>query len=237
MLTTKDKLFTRDDVTSFTFDEQVSACFDDMIFRSIPSYQTVQEFIIKQIARHPQFPARIYDIGCSTGSLLEALISYLPTEQISQTHLVGVDASQPMIDRAQAKLIGTHAQLVCAPANDIEYEPSDIIILNYVLQFLPRKQRDALLATLYRSLKPGGLLFLSEKISCSAHTTELYYDFKRDNGYSEKEISNKRQALNNVLVEDSLATHQDRLTTLGFEDVTVWLTHFNFSSIIARKPL
>ena len=55
---------------------------------------------------------------------------------------------------------------------------------------------------------PGGALVLSEKFSFEdASVGELlfnmHHDFKRANGYSELEISQKRSMLENVMLTDS----------------------------------
>ncbi|MEM0927011.1 MAG: carboxy-S-adenosyl-L-methionine synthase CmoA, partial [Planctomycetota bacterium] len=60
-----------------------------------------------------------------------------------------------------------------------------------------------------------------------------HLDFKRSCGYSEMEISQKRTALENTLIPESLAAHCDRLRRVGFETVVPWFQCFNFASILA----
>ena len=48
---------------------------------------------------------------------------------------------------------------------------------------------------------------------------ELHLDFKRANGYSELEISQKRTLLENVLRADSVDNHKQRLQDAGFEHI------------------
>ncbi|MCH1922721.1 carboxy-S-adenosyl-L-methionine synthase CmoA, partial [Shewanella sp. A3A] len=59
--------------------------------------------------------------------------------------------------------------------------------------------------------------------------------FKRANGYSELEISQKRSALENVMKPDTFAIHQERLTRQGFSHVSLWFQCFNFASMVAIK--
>ena len=59
--------------------------------------------------------------------------------------------------------------------------------------------------------------------------------FKRANGYSELEISQKRSALEKVLVPDTLQQHQQRLAQAGFSSSRLWFQAFNFASIVAFK--
>jgi tRNA (cmo5U34)-methyltransferase len=65
--------------------------------------------------------------------------------------------------------------------------------------------------------------------------TELHHDFKRANGYSELEVSQKRTALENVMRTDSIETHKVRLSQIGFSHVELWFQCFNFGSMIAIK--
>ena len=63
----------------------------------------------------------------------------------------------------------------------------------------------------------------------------MHYDFKRANGYSELEISQKRSMLENVMITDTFETHQLRLSKAGFTHVNMWYQCFNFGSMIAIK--
>ena len=87
---------------------------------------------------------------------------------------------------------------------------------------------------------PGGILVLSEKIRFAneaenALQTELHHAFKRNNGYSELEISQKRTALENVLIPETLADHEARLKKAGYRHIHVWFRCFNFISLLAVR--
>ncbi len=69
----------------------------------------------------------------------------------------------------------------------------------------------------------------------NAWRVERYHDFKRANGYSELEISQKRTALENVLVPDTLEAHHARLARAGFPRSLTWFQYLNFASLIAFK--
>ncbi|MEH6467084.1 MAG: carboxy-S-adenosyl-L-methionine synthase CmoA, partial [Porticoccus sp.] len=49
------------------------------------------------------------------------------------------------------------------------------------------------------------------------------------------EISQKRSALDDVLMPETLETHRTRLRKAGFSSVDVWFQCFNFASLIALK--
>ena len=115
-----------------------------------------------------------------------------------------------------------------------------MVILNFTLQFLPPQDRVALLEKIHQGLNPNGVLVLSEKFRFEDEQTnelliDLHHQFKRANGYSELEVSQKRTALENVMRTDSIETHKARLKNVGFSHVELWFQCFNFGSMIAMK--
>jgi len=130
--------------------------------------------------------------------------------------------------------------LVCADIRDVRIQNAAIVVLNYTLQFLPPEQRAQMTQNIYEGLRPGGVLILSEKIAFTDEReqriqTEWYYAFKQFHGYSKMEISQKRTALENVLIPDTWQTHRQRLQRAGFETVHLWHRFFRFASMIAIK--
>jgi len=115
-----------------------------------------------------------------------------------------------------------------------------VIIVNLTMQFIQPGRRDLFIQKLYDGLTRGGILLLSEKIihqneMISEIQQDLYKQFKMENGYSELEISRKRDALENILIPETLESHTERLKRAGFDTIDVWLKWFNFASMIAIK--
>ncbi|MCS2609923.1 carboxy-S-adenosyl-L-methionine synthase CmoA [Halomonas dongshanensis] len=239
----RDAIFSTplDRVARFSFDENVVACFPDMIRRSVPGYGQILGMFGLIAQRHLRHGGHVYDLGCSLGAAGLALAGALPADAFRYT---GVDLSPAMVERARQTFAAEcpdHAlQVDEADIRTLDYAPSGMIILNFTLQFLPPEDRDALLAKLYAALEPGGVLILSEKTvdideRDNAWRVERYHDFKRANGYSDLEISQKRNALENVLVPDTLETHHARLKRAGFTRSLTWFQYLNFASLIAFK--
>jgi tRNA (cmo5U34)-methyltransferase len=93
---------------------------------------------------------------------------------------------------------------------------------------------------IYAGLNPGGVLLLSEKLNHDTEqgndlVIELHHEFKRRNGYSELEISQKRTALEDIMRTETFEQHKDRLKKVGFSDIVRWFTCFNFASMVAIK--
>lgn len=245
--TQKDTLFSqeREALGSFQFDASVVAVFPDMIQRSVPGYQTILTGIGELTQLHAQAHSRLYDLGCSLGA---ASLTMRRAIQEKEWHdgveIIGIDNSEAMINRAQEYVNAYHSdipiQLHCADLNDIKIENASVVVINFTLQFIPRETRQALINRIYQGLNPGGVLIVSEKLhfddpALQESIEHMHLQFKRANGYSELEISQKRSAIENVLVSDNEATHLQRFADAGFASAGIWFQAYNFASFIAMK--
>ena len=230
-------------VSDFVFDEKVAAVFDDMIRRSIPGYATVIG-MTKVFAEHYVQPeSNCYDLGCSSGASTLAMRKGIDKDGCK---IIAVDNSQAMLSRCSEVIDADDSdvdvEVVCADVNDVAIENASMVVMNYTLQFLSPENRDAMIQRISDGMLAGGVLLLSEKIEFESSTEQdfqidMYHEFKKLMGYSDREISQKRKALENVLVPDSLQTHKRRLYKAGFIKVHVWFQCFNFVSIAAfKKP-
>ncbi|KUJ72262.1 carboxy-S-adenosyl-L-methionine synthase CmoA [Thiomicrospira sp. WB1] len=238
----KDTLFAQphEALGSFQFNESVAAVFPDMIQRSVPGYQTILTGIGELTALYAQPDTQLYDLGCSLGAATLTM-----RRQCPQTcRLVAIDNAPAMIERARTYLEGYHSQtpveLVCGDVQDQSIENASVVVINFTLQFIDPQDRLALLKRIHAGLKPGGILILSEKIHFDQTPVQtaiehLHLQFKRANGYSELEIGQKRNALEDVLISDSRAAHLARLQEAGFEQADTWFQAYNFASFLAIK--
>ncbi|MBU2279847.1 MAG: carboxy-S-adenosyl-L-methionine synthase CmoA [Gammaproteobacteria bacterium] len=228
-------------IQDFCFDATVAEVFPDMIQRSVPGYQTIVQTIGKLTQKYQQPNSRYYDLGCSLGAASLAMRRQL-TDANSQ--IIAIDNSPAMVERCLRHLQSFRSEVplevMLADIRDVEIHDAAIVVSNFTLQFLPKQHRDELVARIYQGLKPGGVFILSEKIVLpDAETHELlidlHHDFKRANGYSELEISQKRSALENVMLPDTIEEHQQRFRQAGFTSSVVWFQCFNFCSMVAIK--
>ncbi len=239
----KDTLFSApiNKLGDFTFDESVAEVFPDMIQRSVPGYSNIITAIGMLAERFVTENSNIYDLGCSRGA---AILSIRRSLSHKNVKIIGVDNSQPMVERCRSHLNAFHSdidvEILCDDIRHIHIENASMVVLNFTLQFLPPDDRIALLTKIYQGLNPNGILVLSEKFNFEQSEInelliDLHHCFKRANGYSELEISQKRTALENVMRTDSVQTHKLRLQKVGFNHVEQWFQCFNFGSIIAIK--
>lgn len=239
----RDKIFSTpiDDIHPFRFDENVVNVFDDMINRSVPFYGEVVRRQAQLAANFYKKGTMIYDLGCSHGNFG---ISFMDEIGTNDFRMVAIDNSEPMVKKYAARLKDKKGcdeiSLMCSDIRDIEIKNASVIVMNLTLQFLPLKDRQVFLRKIYEGLVPGGIFLITEKIHHrDSFLDELeqtfYYRFKKENGYSELEISQKREALENVLVPETVEEHLERFESCHFKRVAIWHKWFNFCSFLCLK--
>ena len=227
-------------IGDFTFDDNVAKVFPDMIKRSVPGYSNIVQAIGMLSEKHAKENTNLYDLGCSLGACALEMAQNSP----KNTKVIGIDTSKDMINRAQSIIKESECEdkvnLIIDDITSYPLENASIIVLNFVLKFIPIDKRDKLISDIYKALNPGGILVLSEKFKfdnkiIQESLTNLHHEFKRANGYSDLEISQKRDAIENVLIPETIETHYERLEKAGFNNKNLWFQCFNFGSIIAIK--
>lgn len=231
----------------FSFNEKVADVFDDMVSRSVPFYDEVQRMqsnlVLEFLPRSPE-PARICDLGCSTGTTISLILGNPKCPD--NTLFTGYDNSWPMIKKAKEKL-GRDAEngrvsFIGTEFSEITRFPTaSVFLMNWTLQFVRPIDRLPLVEKIYRALKPGGALFLSEKIlSSSSHLNRMYIqhylDYKKISGrYSDEENQRKREALENVLIPYRNEENLTLLKQAGFKLVDTCFRWLNFTCLVAIK--
>ena len=230
----------QEEIKPFVFDESVSAVFDDMVTRSIPFYEEIHRICADMVLRFYKGEGKIFDLGCSTGTTIDILNRELKKIDVPGTY-IGVDNSSAMIERAKEKCKHVdNAHFQCEDMTKVDFSNAEVVILNYTLQFLALDKRLELLKKIHEGLRPGGIILVSEKLHSNHSTmqeliTDLYYDFKKRNGYSELEISQKREALENVLITLTPKEQLNMLEDAGFKGSEMIFRWYNFSTYLGRK--
>jgi tRNA (cmo5U34)-methyltransferase len=239
----KDVLFSekRDQVSDFDFGKDTAVVFDDMLDRSVPYYGEMQRMIAEIATDYAFDGTEAYDLGCATCNAFFELDQVLP----KNVRFVGVDFSKEMLDQAREKIaqrgMQREYQLVCADLNDeIEISNASVVIMNLTLQFIRPIRRDRIMKNIAKGMIPGGCLLVVEKVlsrdsKVNRSFIKYYYDFKQRNGYSQMEIAQKREALENVLIPYRLEDNYELFLNSGFSFCDVFFKWYNFCGIIAVK--
>ena len=240
---TRDEKFKAplDRIEDFDFGSETARVFDDMLDRSIPFYPEIQRMIGEIAADFATPGSRIYDLGCSTGTTLIQLDPVVAPA----VELIGIDASPDMLAVARDKLtvagLSHRWQLICGQLEQtLDLSQASVVIMNLTLQFVRPLYRDRLIQTIVQGLETDGCLLLVEKVLGPNSTInrlfiEHYYAFKRRNGYSDMEIAQKREALENVLSPYQLDENRELLLRNGFRVTDVFFRWYNFCGMIAMK--
>ena len=234
----KDKVFNQKIEKKFEFDEAVASVFDDMLSRSVPFYDEVRRLIISLILAEEADGKKVLDLGSSTAKFLLELSGKMQTAM----QLKGIDNSQAMLDRARQKsqAFGAELELEYADMLSYPYRDEDIVVANYTLQFIRPMQRTVLVQKICDGMKEGGLFIFSEKVifgdkRLDKQMIDIYYDYKKAQGYSEYEIAQKREALENVLIPFTIEENVQMCRDAGFRQVDTIFQWANFVTFLVKK--
>ena len=234
----KDNIFEKPIKKQFEFDEDVAAVFDDMLSRSVPHYEDMLNLTTSFALKYVNENSTVYDLGCSTATTLINIAK----NAHHNLDLIGIDTSTAMLDRAKhkANAFGIDIEFIENDIFNIDFKSSNVIISNYTLQFIRPLQREQLIKKIYDSLETGSIFIFSEKVITdnkilNKQFIDEYYDFKKTQGYSEFEISQKREALENVLIPYSYEENKKMIIDAGFTNFDCLFKWINFGTFIAIK--
>jgi tRNA (cmo5U34)-methyltransferase len=240
-----DKIFAdpKPQVEDFAFNREVTAVFDDMLDRSVPFYQEIQRMTAEQAADFAQTGSNIVDLGCSTCNSFLNIDRILPADV--DANFIGIDESPDMLEKARAKLAAANFkrrfELRRGDLNaGVCVENASVVMLVLTLQFVRPLYRERIVKSICDGTRENGCLILVEKVLGENSTfnrlfIKHYYEMKMRNGYSELEISQKREALENVLIPYRLKENEELLRGAGFRHVDVFFKWYNFCGMIALK--
>ena len=240
-----DKVFAipKPRVDDFSFNREVTAVFDDMVSRSVPFYREIQRMTAELAVDFASPGTNVYDLGCSTCNPFLGINQMMTPG--TDVRFVGVDSSEEMLEKARRKLNAASfdfpLSLEVGDLNKgVEITNASVVLMILTLQFIRPLYRERLVRSIYEGLADNGCLIVVEKVLGENSTfnrlfIKHYYELKARNGYSEMEIAQKREALENVLVPYRLEENRELLVNAGFRHVDVFFKWYNFCGIIAIK--
>lgn len=233
-----DTVFTQPIEKQFEFDASVASVFDDMAARSIPFYKENLTLIARLLCAMLKENDTVIDLGCSTANTLLMLHKYSKVP----LHLLGFDNAEAMlaIARQKSQAYGANLVLDKADITALAIPRANAIVANYTLQFIRPPKRALLVESVCNALCSGGVFIFSEKIVhedgvLSKAMIDVYLDFKREQGYSDFEIAQKREALENVLVPYTEQENKEMALKAGFSGVETLFKWGNFATYLAKK--
>jgi tRNA (cmo5U34)-methyltransferase len=226
---------------SWNFGGNTPKNFTNHVKRSVPFYEEGHNLIEKISDFFVYSDSVCYELGVSTGTLIRKL----SIRHKKSVRWIGIDIESKMIEQASKEIkssIGTlgNIELFVDDINSFSYEPTDLIISYYTMQFIHPKFRQELINNIYQNLNWGGAFILFEKVHGSDARfqdifSSIYTEYKLDNGYSSEEIIEKARSLKGVLEPFSSQGNIDMLRRAGFVDITTIFQWVNFKGFLCIK--
>lgn len=221
--------------SKWSFNEEVAACFDNMLERSIPDYKTMRELVQNIGTRFVKLGTCIVDIGCSNGNAIAPFIS----KYADDCSFILLDVSEPMLEKCRERF-GELDIRKFDITNGIPETNASLILSVLTLQFTPIEYRQKILESIYNNLIPGGAFILVEKVIGNTYEIDNamiaeYYKIKSENAYTQEQIQAKRKSLEGVLVPITAKWNEDILRSTGFKKIDCFWRYLNFAGWIAIK--
>ena len=222
----------------WTFGNGVANTFDEHAIKSIPGYLAGHDIITKLSDYFVGTGSLCFDIGCSTGTLLDKLSQH--HRHKSDVNWVGVEIENEMVEVARSRLSNGNVTIINEDSLLTDYDGSDFITAYYTLQFIRPKYRQNLVDKIYESLNWGGALVLFEKVRAPDArfqdiTAGMYMDFKLNNGFSEAEIIGKSRSIRYAMEPFSSEANVEILRRAGFKDIMTIYKEICFEGFVAIK--
>ena len=227
---------------SWAFNKQVSKVFDKHVRQSIPFYEVFQKDIAKYSEWFLKDGATIYDLGCSTGQTIK-FISELNIDTKIKFHAIDNSVSMLKVAKKNLKKIKNKnfsIKFTLGDVNKIKFEKTNLIYSILLMPFLTKKKQIDLLKKSFKSLESGGAFICINKIRSNNSFiqdifNELYFDFKKNQNLSEKDILKKAKSLRSVMTINTQEEETKTLKKIGFKHVEIFFKYLNFVGIIAIK--
>lgn len=121
----------------FSFNEEVTEVFEDMIDRSVPGYKSSLKLIENLGKDYFQNNSSCYDLGCSLGA---STLSLLKAVGKKEGQVYAVDNSKAMISSCNSKfkhLIDSNKlDFVHQDLEDTEIKDASVVVINFVLPLI-----------------------------------------------------------------------------------------------------
>jgi tRNA (cmo5U34)-methyltransferase len=209
--------------------------FDEHIDRSIRGYSLLRDDIVSISRYFVENDTTVVDIGCSQGTLIRRIRE--TNTQAPKAVYYGLD-----VNRAFRKHWRSDRNLKYLVEDVRSWDGMknmSLAVSLFTFQFIPERDRLALMKKIYDNLVEGGAFVFSEKVFSMNSKIQnmmefLYYDYKKQN-FTEKEILDKEQELRHLakLTNEDLLIKQ--LLSIGFRGIQVFWRNFNFIGVIAMK--
>ena len=176
-------------------------------------------------------------MGSSAGTLTYKLAKH---HEFRDAKFIGLEIEKDMVRKANELYKSPNLSFICDDMNTVTLEKADLIVSYYTIQFIHPKLRQQLIDKIYESLNWGGAFILYERVRANDARfqdiiSNLYMEYKLDQGYDAKEIIAKAKSLKGVLEPFSTEGNIDMLKRAGFVDILSVQKYMNFEGFLVIK--
>lgn len=224
----------------FTFAQREEG-FDNHISQSIRGYNDLIGDVINLSQYFVENDTYVYDIGCSTGKMLRAMISQ--NEKIAPfAEYVGIEIEEDFFKFFENENGANNLEFLRKDVRDVSFMDSTSLVTSiFTLQFMPRQDRQDVIKQIYNSLIPGGAFIFAEKTIGNnpiihEMRTFTYYDFKKQS-FTYDDIMTKEKKLRSMLKSNSRDELIEMCEIAGFNPNSIdsFWQNFAFTGFIAIK--
>ncbi len=222
---------------AWSFGGKIPNKFEKHIAKSVPLYLEGHQIIVRLSDYFLKDDSVCYDIGCSTGNLLNKINKHTNKKKIK---LYGIEKEKSMYKYAHSKIKEKNIKFINKDFGSIITKKSDLIISYYTIQFINPSIRQNILTKIFKTLNWGGAFIMFEKIRGNDARFDnilnsLYLDFKEDNKLSVKDILLKSKSLRGVLEPFSDSGNLGLIKRAGFKDVQTIMQSLCFKGYLCIK--
>ncbi len=223
---------------NWSFKGSVPKNFDKHIVKSVPLYEWSHELGLKVSDFFLPNNSLVYDIGCSTGSFIKNLADRHKNKSLK---IYGIDEIKQMVEISKKKnKKNKNVKILQENLINFKLKKSNLISSFYTIQFIHPSKRQKLFNHIYQSLEWGGAFIFFEKVRgpdarFQDMISQIYQEYKIDQGYSSEEIIAKSRSLKGVLEPFTSKANNQYLTRAGFKDVYSIMKFLCFEGWVAIK--
>ena len=230
-------------MVDFTFAHREEG-FDEHIDKSIRGYQDLLSDIVSLSRYFVEKETNVYDIGCSTGKLTEAMLK--KNQDIEDVYYYGIEVADGFVGDMKSREIKLNSDYSWNKIKFLHEDVRDSMISNaslitsvFTLQFMSMRDRLPMIKKVYNGLNEGGAFIFAEKTICeNAKFQEMitfnFYDYKRK-FFDTKDIMDKEQTLRNIMKPNTWKQIEKYIYDAGFKDVQPFWRNHMFVGAIAVK--
>ena len=205
--------------------------FDKHIEKSIRGFGDLYNIICELSGWFLERGSIVYDIGCSTGRLIELLQEHYPGYDY-----VGIEREHAFIKKQNP---ADGRRYINADAIDVNYPNASIVTCIFTLQFIPQNKRAQLIKKIYDSINVGGAFIIAEKVRADSALgqdilTFAHYDYKAT-GFEANEILSKERDLRMMLKPITSTENIEMFTAAGFRTVEQFWQNYCFKAWLCVK--